>query len=140
MAVITDCGDAQDIHPKRKEPVGQRLARAARALAYGEKIEYSGPVFSAMQVTGDQAVLSFTHVGGGLVAKDGDLQGFTIAGDGKDFVLATAKIEGDKVLVSASGIQRPVAVRYGWTNVPVVNLFNKDGLPATPFRTDAPQP
>ena len=136
MAVITDHGEAADIHPKAKEPVGQRLALAARALTYGEKIEYSGPVFKALKVSGDKAVLSFDHLGGGLVAKDGALKGFTVAGADKKFVAATATIEGDTVVVTSTEVKSPVAVRYGWANVPEVNLFNKADLPATPFRTD----
>jgi sialate O-acetylesterase len=136
MVVTTDVGDANDIHPTRKEPVGQRLALAARALAYGEKIEYSGPLYQSMQVKGDEVALNFTHTGGGLVAKDGELKGFTLAGTDGKFVPAIAKIKGSKVLVSAAGVAEPKAVRYGWQNVPDVNLFNQEGLPASPFRTD----
>ncbi len=136
MAVITDYGDANDIHPKQKEPVGNRLSLAARALAYGEKIVYSGPLYQEMKAAGDKAWINFSHVGGGLVAKDGDLKGFTIAGTDGKFVPAKAEIKGDKVIVSAEGVAEPKAVRYGWDNVPDVNLFNKDGLPASPFRTD----
>jgi sialate O-acetylesterase len=136
MAVITDHGTPADIHPKQKEPVGARLALAARALAYEEKIEFSGPVYKSLRVSGNKATLSFTHLGGGLVAKDGDLKGFTIAGADKSFVPATAVIEGDKVVVTSDKVEKPVAVRYGWTNVPDVNLYNKAGLPASPFRTD----
>lgn len=138
MAVTTDYGDANDIHPKQKEPVGHRLSLAARALAYGEKIVYSGPLYSEMKAAGDKAWISFSHVGGGLVAKDGDLKGFTIAGADGKFLPAKAEIKGDKVSVSAEGVSAPKAVRYGWDNVPDVNLFNRDGLPASPFRTDAP--
>ncbi len=136
MAVTTDVGDPKDIHPRQKEPVGARLALAARAVAYGEKIEFSGPVFDALKVKGNKATLTFTHVGGGLVAKDGALKGFTIAGADKNFVPATAAISGDQVVVSSDQVALPVAVRYGWANVPDVNLFNKSGLPASPFRTD----
>lgn len=136
MTVTTDVGDANDIHPKAKQPVGHRLALAARAMAYGEKIEYSGPLYASMKVSGDAIELSFKHVGGGLVAKDGDLKGFTIAGADGKFVPAKALIKGDKILVSADEVKSPKAVRYGWANVPDVNLFNKDGLPASPFRTD----
>jgi sialate O-acetylesterase len=136
MAVITDYGDANDIHPKQKEPVGNRLSLAARALAYGEKIEYSGPLYQEMKAAGDKAWISFSHVGGGLVAKDSDLKGFTIAGADGKFLPAKAEIKGDKVVVSAEGVADPKAVRYGWDNVPDVNLFNKEGLPASPFRTD----
>ena len=136
MAVITDIGNETNIHPTQKEPVGARLALAARAIAYGEKIEYSGPVYQAMKVKGNRAILSFTHIGGGLVAKGGDLKGFTIAGADGNFVPATAVIEGDKVAVSSPQVAKPVAVRYGWAATPDVNLFNQQGLPATPFRTD----
>jgi sialate O-acetylesterase len=135
MTVTVDVGEATDIHPKKKEPVGHRLALAARAIAYGEKIEYSGPVFEKMSVEGDRAILSFSHVGSGLVAKDGVLKGFTISADNKVFVPANTCIKGDKVEVSGKEISKPVAVRYGWDNVPDVSLFNKEGLPATPFRT-----
>jgi sialate O-acetylesterase len=136
MAVITDIGNETDIHPTQKEPVGDRLALAARAIAYGEKITYSGPVYASLKVKGNQAVLSFKHVGGGLLAKGGDLKGFTIAGEDGQFVRATAVIEGAKVIVSSPTVAKPVAVRYGWANTPDVNLFNTEGLPATPFRTD----
>jgi sialate O-acetylesterase len=136
MAVTTDCGDADDIHPARKQPMGARLALAARALAYGEALEYSGPVFTSMQSVGRRAILSFTHLGGGLVAKDGPLTGFTIAGTDKVFHPARAVIEGETVAVLADEVSQPVAVRYGWANVPEGDLFNAAGLPASPFRTD----
>lgn len=136
MAVTTDVGNAKDIHPTRKEPVGQRLALAARALAYGEKTEYSGPLYQSMAAKGDKIVLSFTHTGGGLVAKDGELKGFTIAGADGNFVSAKAVIDGSNVIVAAEGVAEPKAVRYGWENVPDVNLYNQEGLPASPFRTD----
>ncbi|MGH7172291.1 MAG: sialate O-acetylesterase, partial [Gemmataceae bacterium] len=136
MAVITDVGDAKDIHPRKKEPVGARLALAARAIAYGEKIEYSGPIYKSMTVEGDKAVLSFTHMGKGLEVKGESLQGFTVAGEDHAFHPAQAEIKGDKVVVRSEKVAKPVAVRYGWSNNPVVNLWNKDGLPASPFRTD----
>jgi sialate O-acetylesterase len=136
MAVITDVGDRADIHPNRKAPVGARLALAARAIAYGEKIVHSGPVYESMKVEGDAIVLSFKHVGSGLMAKSGKLTGFTICGKDRKFVPAQAKIQGDKVLVSSPTVAEPVAVRFGWENFPVVDFWNKDGLPATPFRTD----
>ncbi len=138
MVVTTDYGNANDIHPKQKEPVGHRLSLAARALAYGEKIGYSGPLFDSMKAAGGKVEISFRHVGGGLVAKDGALKGFTIAGADGKFVPAKAAIQGDKVVVSAGGVADPKAVRYGWENVPDVNLFNQEGLPASPFRTDVP--
>lgn len=136
MAVITDVGDPDDIHPKQKEPVGARLALAARHIAYGERIVYSGPIYKSMKVEGNKIVLSFDHVGSGLVAKDGDLKGFTIAGEDRKFYNAQAEIKGNTVVVSCPQVERPIAVRYGWANCPVVNLFNKEGLPASPFRTD----
>lgn len=137
MAVTTDVGNANDIHPTRKEPVGQRLALAARALTYGEKLEYSGPLYDSMIVKSGKIILSFKHVGGGLIAKDGELKGFTIAGDDKNFIPAKAEIQGATLIVSAEGVTNPQAVRYGWANFPEVNLFNREGLPASPFRTDA---
>jgi sialate O-acetylesterase len=136
MAVTIDCGDAADIHPAHKQPMGARLALAARALAYGEKLEYSGPVLQSMRSMGGRAVLSFTHLGGGLVAKGGPLIGFMIAGPDKVFHPARAVIEGDTVVVSAEQVPQPFAVRYGWANVPEGNLFNAAELPASPFRTD----
>lgn len=136
MAVTTDVGDANNIHPTRKQPVGQRLALAARALAYGEKIEYSGPAYDSMISKEGKIVLSFKHCGSGLIAKDGELKGFTIAGMNKHFVPAKAEILGSDIIVSAESVTEPKAVRYGWANVPDVNLFNREGLPAPPFRTD----
>jgi sialate O-acetylesterase len=137
MAVTMDCGDAKDIHPARKQPVGARLALAARALAYREKLEYSGPVFDAMTIKGNKAILRFTHVGGGLVAKAGPLKGFTVAGVDKVFRPATAEIRGATVIVSSTAVAQPSEVRYGWANVPEGNLFNKTDLPASPFRGTA---
>ena len=137
MVVTTDCGDANDIHPPRKQPVGARLALAARALAYGERLEYSGPGFTALTIKEGVATLRFDHVGGGLVAKDGPLVGFTVAGADKVFHVATAEIRGATVVVRSDLVPQPAAVRYGWSNVPEGNLFNKAGLPASPFRTDA---
>jgi sialate O-acetylesterase len=136
MAVTMDCGDANDIHPADKKPVGARLALAARALAYGENLEYSGPVFDSLKVEDTKAILRFTHLGGGLVAKDGALKGFTIAGADKAFRPAHAEVRGDTIVVQAPEVTKPVAVRYGWANVPKGNLFNRAGLPASPFRTD----
>lgn len=136
MVVTTDVGEAGDIHPIEKAPVGLRLALAARAVAYGEKIEWSGPVYQSMKVSGDKVALSFTHAAGGLVAKDGALKGFTIAGEDGKFVPAEAEIRGNLVVVSSREVAQPKAVRYGWSNVPDVNLWNRDGLPASPFRTD----
>ena len=137
LIVTTDCGDAGNIHPPHKQPVGERLALAARALAYKEKIEYSGPEYQSFNIKGSKICLSFSHTGKGLKCHDtGGLIGFTMAGADKKFLPAKAIIHGNQVVVSAKGIQNPVAVRYGWSNVPDVNLFNAEGLPASPFRTD----
>jgi sialate O-acetylesterase len=130
-------GDANDIHPTDKKPVGERLALAARALAYGEQIEYSGPLFESFQIDGQRAVLKFSHATGGLVAQGSELKGFTIAGADKVFQPARAKIMGDTVEVSADGVSAPTAVRYAWANVPEDNLWNQAGLPASPFATDS---
>jgi sialate O-acetylesterase len=135
MAVITDVGEKDDIHPRKKEPVGGRLALAARGIAYREKIEFSGPIYKSMKIKRQKAILSFDH-GDGLEARDGELKGFAICGPDKKFVWASAVIEGDKVVVSSPEVSHPVAVRYGWSDYPVVNLWNKAGLPASPFRTD----
>lgn len=137
MAVTIDVGDANDIHPTDKKPVGERLALAARAITYGESLEYSGPLYTSLQVIGPRAVLKFAHLGGGLVAKDGELKGFTIAGADKVFRPARATIVGDTVEVTADGVAAPIAVRYAWANVPEGNLFNRAGLPASPFATDS---
>jgi sialate O-acetylesterase len=138
IAVITDAGNETDIHPPQKEVVGQRLALNARALAYGEKIEYLGPVYKSVKIESGTATLSFDHVGGGLVAKDGDLVGFTVAGEDMKFHPAKAEIKGDTVVVTSEMVKDIKAVRYGWVNFakPTLNFFNKEGLPATPFRTD----
>jgi len=136
MAVITDVGNEKNIHPIPKQPVGERLALAARGIVYKEKIEYSGPVFESLKTDGEKAVLRFSHVGGGLEAKGDKLTGFTIAGEDKVWHNADAQIEGETVVVTSDKVSKPVAVRFGWANFPIVNLWNKDGLPATPFRTD----
>ena len=136
MAVITDVGEEDDIHPKKKEPVGSRLALAARSIAYGEEIVGTGPEYIGNSVKGDRVTLRFKNVGQGLVAKDGPLKGFAVAGEDRKFVNADAEIEGDAVVVHSDKVSNPVAVRFGWANFPVVNLWNKEGLPATPFRTD----
>jgi sialate O-acetylesterase len=137
LAVAIDIGEAQDIHPKNKQEVGRRLALAARAIAYGQKLEYSGPVYRRMKIEGGTIRLSFEHTEGGLVAKDGErLTGFSIAGEDGRFVWADALIKGKDVLVSSPLIKTPVAVRYGWADNPACNLYNGAGLPASPFRTD----
>ncbi len=136
LAVITDLGDERDIHPRQKTPVGERLAAAARAIAHGEPIEYSGPIFDKLTVSGPEAIVGFKHVGDGLVAKGDALTGFTIAGEDHKFFNAKARIQGDSVVVTSDDVPKPVAVRYGWADYPVVNLWNKNDFPASPFRTD----
>jgi sialate O-acetylesterase len=139
MAVTIDIGEANDIHPKNKLDAGKRLALAARHAAYGEKdVVFSGPAYrkDSLQVDGRKARVRFDHVGGGLVARGGKLKGFAIAGKDRKFVWATARIEGDSVFVSSREVAEPVAVRYGWANNPDCNLYNEEGLPASPFRTD----
>ncbi|MDA1050703.1 MAG: DUF1080 domain-containing protein [Planctomycetota bacterium] len=136
MAVTIDIGHPTDIHPKQKQPIGERLGLAARALTYGEDIEYSGPTYDSISVDGSKATLTMKHLGGGLVAKDGDLKGFTVAGSDGNFVAASATIEGDKVIVFSDSVAEPSIVRYGWSNVPDINLYNLSGLPASPFQSD----
>ena len=163
MAVITDFGDEGDIHPAPKRPVGERLALAARAVTYGEKIVYSGPMYKSVKFDGGKAIVSFDHVGGGLVGKEFEtfpsrnakapktsmmhrikerssenpaLMGFTVCGKDQVFHDAKAEIAGDTVVVTSTAVAEPIAVRFGWANHPLCNLFNRDGLPASPFRTD----
>jgi sialate O-acetylesterase len=138
MAVTIDIGDKKNVHPKNKQELGDRLAKIARALVYNEKIEYSGPVYESMKVEGDSIRVKFGHTGGGLAAHDGELKTFLIAGADQKFVPATATIDGDTVVVKANEVKDPAAVRYAWNRWPGgCNLYNKDGLPAAPFRTDA---
>ena len=136
LAVITDIGDAADIHPRNKQDVGKRLALQALSKTYGRKVVAAGPEFKSSKPEGPAVRLSFDSVGGGLVAKDGALKGFAIAGADKKFVWADAKIDGDTVLVSSPQVPSPVAVRYAWAANPEATLTNKEGLPAGPFRTD----
>ncbi len=141
MAVAIDVGDAEDIHPKNKQAVGYRLGLAARALAYGEELAHSGPIYREMRVAESRARLSFEHTGGGLVSKRNEaLTGFVVAGDDGVFVVAEAEIDGDEVVVWSEQVARPVAVRYGWANNPDCSLYNAEGLPASPFRTDDWEP
>jgi sialate O-acetylesterase len=137
MAITIDLGDPKDVHPHRKREVGERLALWALGTTYGRPIVYSGPLYQSMAVEGGQVRINFTQVGSGLEARGGGpLQGFAIAGDDKKFRWAAARIEADSVVVSNPEIATPVAVRYAWADSPTCNLFNKDGLPASPFRTD----
>ena len=138
MAVTADIGEAHNVHPKNKQDVGDRLARIALANVYGRKIEFSGPVYESMKVGGRAVRIKFSHLGGGLVSKDGGpLKWFVIAGADMKFVPAVAAIDGNTVVVSSPEVAAPVAVRYAWVNFPDgCNFFNAAGLPAAPFRTD----
>ncbi len=138
MASAVDVGSATNIHPKNKQDVGGRLALAARAIAYGEKIVYSGPIYDSMSVADRKIVLKFRHVGGGLVAKGGELKGFAIAGTDGKWCWGEAKIVGETIVVSSDHVPDPKAVRYSWARNPIGNLYNKEQLPASPFRTDEP--
>lgn len=137
MAVLTDITTLNDIHPPNKQEVGRRLALWALAKTYGKPdLVYSGPLFKSIKADGDKIVVSFDHAAG-LKSRDGkDLSWWSIAGDDKKFVKATAKIEGDTVIVSAEGVAKPVAVRFGWHQLAEPNLANGAGLPASPFRSD----
>jgi sialate O-acetylesterase len=136
MAVVLDTSEAKNVHPHNKEPLGDRLTRIALANVYGQKIEYSGPVYASMKVEGSAIRIKFTHAAG-LTAKEGLLKWFQIAGTDQKFVFADAKIDGDSVIVSSANVPAPVAVRYAWDNFPdTANLFNGAGLQAAPFRTD----
>ncbi|MFC7669516.1 sialate O-acetylesterase [Hymenobacter humi] len=143
MAVILDAGEWNDIHPLDKQTPGHRLALAAQKVAYGDtKVVASGPLYQSMQVAGNKVTLSFTSVGSGLVAKGGGpLVGFSIAGPDKKFVWAQAKIEGNKVVVWNDQVPNPAVVRYAWADNPEdVNLYNKEGLPASTFTTEPEVP
>jgi sialate O-acetylesterase len=149
MAVAVDIGNPTDIHPKDKIDVAQRLFLAARHVAYGETLVYSGPIYDSMKVDGNKIRLTFKDTGSGLqmstppwtptgipVPTPTELKGFAIAGDDKNFVWANAVIDGNQVVVSSDQVAAPVAVRYDWATNPPGNLYNKEGLPASPFRTD----
>jgi sialate O-acetylesterase len=133
MAVTIDIGDAEDIHPKDKRDVGLRLALAARAIAYGEKIEWSGPLYRHLTKENHALRVWFDHANG-MNAKNGALVGFEVAGADGKYVPADAKIEGESVVVSSTTVAEPVSVRYGWAANPTCNLYNREGLPASPFR------
>ncbi len=142
VAVTIDIGNPDDIHPRNKQDVGARLAQAAQAMAYGDASVFTGPMYASMRVAGDSVVVTFKEVGNGLMKlPDEEVMGFTIAEEGKPFVEAIAKIIGpNEVSVYAPEVNQPVAVRYGWASNPTVNLYNEDGLPVSPFRTDERNP
>lgn len=137
LAVIIDIGQADDIHPGNKKDVGGRLAAWALADVYGKDVTSSGPIYKSMAIDGDSIRLTFDHMGGGLEAKGAKLEGFSIAGADKKFVWADAKIDGETIVVSSPKVKAPVAVRYAWADNPAATLYNKAGLPASPFRTDS---
>jgi len=136
MAVITDVGDAEDIHPKKKREVGERLAAAALQDVYQRSVVGHSPDLKGHQIAGSSIVMEFDNVGSGLEVRGDKLTGFTICGEDKQFVPAEAMLDGNKVTVRSANVANPVAVRFGWTNLAEGNLFNKEGFPATPFRTD----
>lgn len=138
MAVAIDIGEWNDIHPLNKKDVGDRLALAARGIAYNEDLVYSGPIYQSMEIDGDSIRLSFDHTGSGLKALgDDELHHFAIAGKDQKFKWAQAKIDGDEVVAWNDEIENPLHVRYAWADNPEkANLYNKEGLPASPFRTD----
>jgi sialate O-acetylesterase len=134
--VTIDIGEANNIHPANKKDVGYRLALCALANTYDTKVEYSGPLYSGYKIEGDKIRIFFSHAGRRLVTKDEKPKGFTIAGKDRKFVWTDAQIEGTTVVVSSHLIKDPVAVRYAWDVFPKYNLYNMEGLPASPFRTD----
>jgi len=137
LAVIIDIGEADNIHPKNKQDVGKRLALWAVGSAYGRPVEYSGPIYKDMSIEQGAARITFDHVGMGLIAHGDKIVGFSVAGENKSFIPAEAVIDGDAIVVRCEQVPAPVAVRYAWTSNPICNLYNVDGLPAAPFRTDA---
>ena len=137
MAVAIDIGESADIHPRNKQEIGRRLALQALKVAYGRDILASGPLYESMTIRGGEVHLRFTSTGSGLAVRGGaDLTGFTIAGNDHRFRWASARIEGDEVIVSSDKVADPQSVRYAWADDPVGNLINIEGLPASPFRTD----
>lgn len=139
QAVITDIGDGDNLHPRNKQDVGLRLALIALHNTYGMKnVVSSGPVFKSMDIVDNKIYIEYDHVGQGLFVnnKYGYIEGFAVAGADRQFEWAQAYLDGDRVVVSSSRVANPVAVRYSWSDNPDVNLFNKEGLPAAPFRTD----
>jgi sialate O-acetylesterase len=137
MAVTIDVGEWNDIHPVNKKDVGHRLALAAEKIAYSDDIIYSGPIYKSMKIENNKIILTFSNIGSGLVAKGtGKLKCFEVCGIDDEFYPAEAKIVNNAIVVSSDEVNAPVAVRYAWANNPEgANLYNKEGLPATPFRT-----
>jgi sialate O-acetylesterase len=136
MVVTIDLGEAGEIHPKNKRDVGRRLALAARALAYGECLDYAGPLFRQATPDGGALRIQFDHTGGGLVGRGPAVTGFELAGADRQFVAANATIDGKSVLVSSPAVPAPRFVRYGWASDPACTLYNTAGLPASPFTSE----
>jgi len=136
MGINIDIGEAKDIHPRNKQEAGRRLALWALGTVYGKKGATSGPLPAGHEVRGSEVALKFSHVDGGLLAKEGELRGFVIAGEDRQWKPAAARIDGEHVVVTSPEVPKPVAVRYAWENWPTCNLYNGAGLPASPFRTD----
>jgi sialate O-acetylesterase len=139
QAVIIDIGNADDIHPRNKQDVGLRLSLAARKIAYGENIVYSGPTFKNQKIKKNKIIVSFNNIGSGLISKDKNsyVKGFAVAGTDKKFQWAKAVIENKSVVVWSDEVKNPKYVRYAWADNPdSANLYNAEGLPASPFRTD----
>ena len=136
IAVITDVGDKDDIHPRNKQPVGERLALAARVIAYGEPIDGLSPLYRSVEFKNGKAIVHFDYVKGPLKVKGDKLLGFAVAGPDRKFVWAEARVNGKTVEVWSPKVPNPVAVRFGWADYPVVNLYSSAGLPVSPFRTD----
>jgi sialate O-acetylesterase len=139
MAVTLDIGDSKDIHPKNKQDVGLRLALAARAIAYGQALEYSGPVYRVATPEGGALRVYFTHADGMAARGGGELKGFEVAGADGKFVAAEARVDGETVVASSPSVPAPVTVRYGWADDPGCNLVNRAGLPASSFRSEIPR-
>ncbi len=137
MAVTIDIGEADDIHPRNKQDVGYRLAQSALKVSYGQEIMPAGPLYKDFSVDGNEIRITFENADNGLKTSDGGpVKGFAIAGEDQQFQWADTRIEGSQVIVSNPRVPYPVAVRYGWANNPIVNLYNTEDLPASPFRTD----
>lgn len=141
MATAVDLGDADGVHPRSQADVAHRLVLVAAKVAYGENVVAYGPMFQSMSIEETRIRIKFSNVGSGLLIKGGpgELRGFEIAGADGKFAWARAQLDADNILVSSEAVRQPVAVRYDWRNAPDGNLYNQEGLPATPFRTDAPQ-
>ncbi len=136
-ALVTTMDVAEsDVHYKNKQPVGERAFKAAMSLAYGKNIEYCGPIYKSMKVDGNKISIDFSHAASGIMQKGDRLKGFVVSGTDKKFSFAEARIVGNTVIISSANVPQPVAVRYGWADFPSVNLFNKEGIPASPFRSD----